>query len=108
MPGWQPLTSSAIRVSVIPHSSSSRHHSAEDRASRETSSASTTPTCPSAICSVSSVNPARAASPDPLTPRSASMTRTALRGQPSAPARLTRSYWRKVDSRLRSTWIRVD
>ena len=26
----------------------------------------------------------------------------------SAPARLTRSYWRKVDSRLRSTWIRVD
>jgi hypothetical protein len=28
--------------------------------------------------------------------------------QPRAPARLTRSYWRKVDSRLRSTWIRVD
>jgi hypothetical protein len=57
---------------------------------------------------VSSVNPARAASPDPLTPRSASMTRTAAGGQPSAPARLTRSYWRKVDSRLRSTWIKVD
>jgi hypothetical protein len=36
------------------------------------------------------------------------MTRIALRGQPSAPARLTRSYWRKVDSRLRSTWIKVD
>jgi hypothetical protein len=36
------------------------------------------------------------------------MTRIALRGQPSAAARLTSSYWRRVDSRLRSTWIRVD
>ena len=36
------------------------------------------------------------------------MTRTAAAASPGAPARLARSYWRKVDSRLRSTWIRVD
>ena len=41
-------------------------------------------------------------------PRSSSITRTALRGQPSRPARATRSYWRAVDSRLRLTWARVD
>ena len=36
------------------------------------------------------------------------MTRIASRGQPSWRARLTRSYWRAVDSVFRSTWARVD
>ena len=44
----------------------------------------------------------------PLTPRSSSITRTALRGQPNSAARATRSYWRVVDSRLRLSWATVD
>jgi hypothetical protein len=66
------------------------------------------PACPRATCSISVANPARAALPDPVIPRSASITVTAARGQPSAAARLARSYCRMVDSRLRSTWISVD
>ena len=37
-----------------------------------------------------------------------SITRTALRGQPNSSAPATRSYWRAVDSRLRSTCASVD
>ena len=53
-------------------------------------------------------NPARCPVTDPEMPRSLSMTRIASRGQPSWPARPARSYWRIVDSVLRSTWARVD
>jgi hypothetical protein len=37
-----------------------------------------------------------------LWPRSSSITRTAVDGQPNSTARATRSYWRVVDSRLRA------
>ena len=88
--------------------SSSLYQSALLRASREASNASTIPICPRAICSVSDANPDRATRPEPLTPRSASITTIAGRGQPSATARSTRSYWRRVDSRLCSTCSNVD
>ncbi|HTY28860.1 MAG TPA: hypothetical protein VMD51_12095 [Mycobacterium sp.] len=55
-----------------------------------------------------SANPDRPAADDPDTPRSSSITLTADDGQPSACARATRSYWRAVDSLLRSTWVRLD
>ena len=88
--------------------SSSRYQSALLRASRDASNASTIPICPSATCSISETNPDRATFPEPLTPRSASITTIAGRGQPSATARWTRSYWRRVDSRLCSTCMSVD
>jgi hypothetical protein len=99
---------SAISVSVIPAKSSSRYQSALLRASREHSSDNTMPTWPSPTCAANSANPDRPATLAPLTPRSSSITRTAPRGQPSHSARATRSYWRAVDSRLRSTCASVD
>ena len=99
---------SAISVSLIPARSSSRYQSALLRASREHSSDSTMPTFPSPTWAASSANPERPAALAPLTPRSSSITRTALRGQPNRSARATRSYWRAVDSRLRSTCASVD
>src|SRR6478752_1491526 len=101
-------SASAISVSVIPAKSSSRYQSALLRASRDTSSAKTIPTCPSPTCAASSANPARPAALAPDTPRSSSITRTPARGQPSSTARPTRSYWRAVDSRLRDSWAMVD
>lgn len=54
---------------------------------RDTSNTSTIPTCPSAICSVSCcANPDRATEPEPMTPRSGSITRIAVRGQRLRPA----------------------
>lgn len=88
--------------------SPSRYQSELLRASRETSKASTMPTPPSATASVSSPNPDRATALAPLRPRSASMTRTAGRAQPSATARSASAYWRSVDSRLRSIWEALD
>ena len=52
--------------------------------------------------------PDRPAAEAPEMPRSSSITVTAVRGHPSLRARETRSYWRAVDSRLRSTCTRVD
>jgi hypothetical protein len=87
-----------MRVSVIPARSSSRYQSALERARRDTSNASTIPTSPNAICSVSSPNPGLTDEPDPLTPRSVSMTRTAARGQPHATALSASAYCLRVDS----------
>jgi hypothetical protein len=101
-------SASAISVSVIPARSSSRYQSELLRASREHSSDSTIPTRPSPTSAASLANPLRPAAEAPETPRSSSITLTALRGQPSACARAARSYWRIVDSVLRSTWARVD
>jgi hypothetical protein len=66
------------------------------------------PTCPRPTWAASSANPERPATDAALAPRSSSMTRTPLRGQPSATARSARSYWRAVDSLLRSTCAIVD
>ena len=52
---------------------------------------------------VNSANPERPVVLAPLRPRSASMTRTASRGQPNATARSGNAYCRSVDSVLRST-----
>jgi hypothetical protein len=101
-------SASAIRVSVIPASSKSRYQSALLRASREHSRDSTIPTWPMPTWAASCANPDRPAAEAPETPRSSSITVTAVRGQPSSRARETRSYWRAVDSRLRSTCTRVD
>ena len=101
-------SASAISVSVIPARSSSRYQSALLRASRETSSARTIPTCPRPTWAASSANPERPVALAPDTPRSSSITRTALRGQPNSAARAARSYWRAVDSRLRLIWATVD
>src|SRR6266511_1949436 len=49
------------------------------------------------------LNPSRRPVTDPETPWSASISRIALCGQPSPAARPVRSYWRRVDSVLRST-----
>ena len=98
----------AIKVPVIPARSSSRYQPALLRASRETSSDSTIPTCPRPTWAASCANPDRPAADAPETPRSSSITVTALRGQPSPCARDTRSYWRSVDSVFRSTCIKVD
>jgi hypothetical protein len=92
----------------MPARSSSRYQSALLRASRDTSSASTIPTCPRPTWAANSANPDRPSAEDPLIPWSSSMTRTAPRGHPSATALATRSYWRVVDSRLRSSWASVD
>ncbi|MGC2008869.1 MAG: hypothetical protein WA689_29320, partial [Trebonia sp.] len=65
-------------MSVIPARSSSRYQSALLRASRETSRDSTIPTCPMATWAVSSANPVRPAAEAPDSPRSSSITVTAL------------------------------
>ena len=96
-------SASAISVSVIPARSNSRYQSELLRASREHSSDNTIPICPSPTRAARSANPARPAVEAPDTPRSSSITVTAPRGQPNACARETRSYWRAVDSVLRST-----
>jgi len=94
---------SASSVSVNPARSNSRYQSVFERASRDTSKVSTIPTWPNATMLVSSVNPDRTVPREPETPRSASITRTASRGQPNATARSTSAYCRSVDSRLRSS-----
>jgi len=66
------------------------------------------PTWPSATSATMPSNPSRCPVTDPEIPRSPSMTRIASRGQPSSRARLTKSYWRAVDSVFRSTWTKVD
>jgi|GEM_PF-1380868 len=101
-------SASATSVSHTPARSSSRYQAALSLASREASSARMIPTWPSATSATMPSNASRCPVTDPEMPRSPSMTRIASRGQPSCRARLTRSYWRAVDSVFRSTWARVD
>jgi hypothetical protein len=78
------------------------------RASRDDSNANTMATSPRPTWAASSAKPVRPAVEAPLTPRSSSTMRTLSRAHPSDTARSTRSYWRAVDSLLRSTWPAVD
>src|SRR6266516_5621459 len=85
-----------------------RYQSALLRATRETSSASTMPTWPSATSAAMRANPERSANPEPDTPRSSSMTVTCCLAQPSSRAFSTKACWRAVDSRLYSTCLGAD
>ena len=75
-----------------------------ERASRDTSSAKMAPTRPWPTSSARRLKPLRQAVPDPLCPRSSSMTSTRSAGQPSATARSLRAYCRAVDSGWLRTW----
>src|ERR1700685_3838821 len=68
----------------------------------------TRPTCPRAPSAVSRAKPDRATAPDPVRPRSSSMTTTRSAGQPSSLALCAKAYCRSVDSRLCSTWAQLD
>src|SRR5207237_7491470 len=86
----------------------SRSQAAVGGASREAASARMLRTWPRATSATMPSNPARCPVPAPERPRSPSTTRIASGGQPSCRARCTRSYWRAVDSVLRSSWAKVD
>jgi hypothetical protein len=90
------------------HSSSSWYQSAPERASRDISMPSTSPTCPMVISVTSRPNPARPAVLAPDLPRSSSITSTRDTGQPKVTARSTSPYCSRVDSPWSMTCWRVD
>ncbi len=96
------------RVSVSRANSSRRPNSAEERARRETSSPKTAPTSPRHTRATSARKPARSAPNFPDRPRSASITSTSSRVQPSRTAWSARLYWRRVDSVFSRTCNKVD
>ena len=105
------VVSSAISTPARAASSSRRYHSAELRARRETSRASTIPISPNSTADTSRANPSRscaAALPAALLPWSSSMTVTCSAGQPSSRARSTNPYWRRALSGWRWTWEGCD
>src|SRR6516165_123249 len=99
---------SAISVPVSAHRSSSWCQSAEERASREVSSARISPTCPSPTSATNSLNPKRPSVDAPERPRSSSTTDTDTGGQPSSIARCLSAYCRARDSWFRSSCVGVD
>src|SRR6266566_2773206 len=82
---------SPTRVSVMLQRSNRRYQSALLRATRETSSASTMPTWPSATSAAMRANPERSANPEPDTPRSSSMDGHLLLGPTEFPCFLDQS-----------------
>src|SRR5215217_5685666 len=90
------------------HSSSSWYQSAPERASRDISMPSTSPTCPMVISVTSRWKPIRPAALAPDLPKSSSITSTREVCQPSATARSTSPYCSRVDSPWSSTCWRVD
>src|SRR6266487_4318141 len=90
------------------NSSSSWYQSAPERASRDISMPSTSPTCPMVISVTTRWYPTRPAALDPDLPRSSSITSTREVCQPSATARSTSPYCSRVDSPWSSTCWRVD
>src|ERR1700741_365572 len=92
----------------MPHNSRSWCQSAELRASREHSRPSTIPARPSDTSATRCWNPSRSAELAPEWPWSMSITLIWSSVQPSAMARLRRSYWRCADSALWMTCLRVD
>jgi hypothetical protein len=101
-------SASASSAPASAHSSSSWYQSAPERASRDISMPSTSPTCPMVISVTSRSNPTRPAALAPDLPRSSSITSTREAGQPSATARSTSPYRSRVDSPWSSTCWRVD
>ncbi|WEO92914.1 hypothetical protein A6P39_001695 [Streptomyces sp. FXJ1.172] len=89
-------------------SSSSRAKSAEDLASRETSSPKIAPASPRQTFATTWRNPSRSAPNRPEAPRSASITATFERAQPSLTASSARPYCRIVDSVFSLTCTSVD
>ena len=84
-------------------SSMTRCQSLFRRDSRETSVTMTMPTSPRPIAATKRWKPRRRWLLAPDKPRSSSITRTAVSGQPICRARHARSYWRRVLSWL--FWI---
>src|SRR6266516_984840 len=101
-------SASASSAPASAHSSSNWYQSAPERASRDISMPSTSPTCPMVISVTSRWNPTRPAALDPDLPRSSSITSTREVCQPSATARSTSPYCSRVDSPWSSTCWRVD
>jgi hypothetical protein len=81
-------SASPINVSDRRHRSMSRYQSALLRANLDTSRPNTRPTCPRATSAVSRAKPDRATAPEPVRPRSSSMTTTRSVGHPSSLALL--------------------
>src|SRR5215204_1052437 len=90
------------------HNSSSWYQSLPERARRDISMPSTSPTCPMVISVTSRWNPTRPAALDPDLPWSSSITSTREVGQPNPTARSTSPYCSRVDSPWSSTCWRVD
>src|SRR4029453_4718556 len=90
------------------HSSNSWYQSAPERARRDISMPSTSPTCPRVISVTSRWKPTRPTALDPDLPRSSSITSTREVGQPNPTARSTSPYCSRVDSPWSSTCWRVD
>jgi hypothetical protein len=101
-------SASASSAPARAHSSSSWYQSAPERASRDISRPSTSPTCPMVISVTSRWNPTRPAVLAPDLPRSSSITSTREVGQPNPTARWTSPYCSRVDSPWSATCWRVD
>jgi hypothetical protein len=101
-------SASASSAPASAHSSSSWYQSAPERASRDISMPSTSPTCPMVISVTSRWKPTRPAALDPDLPKSSSITSTREAGQPNPTARWTSPYCSRVDSPWSATCWRVD
>src|ERR1700682_6325328 len=97
---------SITRASTSPHNSSKGCQSRPLRASRDASKHKTAPTLPAQSHATRRSNPGRATVPLADRPRSSSMISTSTK--PRWRATSTRSYWRRLLSRLVITWDCVD